>query len=70
MSIYGFQEFNLQCWLESVTVSAGVLGTNTVFSLLIEAVHTGNTEKNVSSIVVQLVKKSYPAPSIMFLRLQ
>ena len=27
-------------------------------------------KKNVSSIVVQLVKKSYPAPSIMFLRLQ
>ena len=27
-------------------------------------------KNNVSSIVVQLMKKSYPAPSIMFLRLQ
>ena len=49
LAFYSFFQDNLRGWLKSVTVSARVLGTNIVLSLLGEPVHTGNTEKrNVS----------------------
>ena len=61
-----------RCCLESVAVSAGVLGADTVLCLLCKAIHAGNTKnKNAESIkglIISLI--SYPAPSIMFLRLQ
>ena len=59
--------------LESVAVSAGVLGTDTVLCRLGETVHTGNAvNKNVIALSLfdYIVLKSYPAPSIIFLRLQ
>ena len=59
-----------RCCLESVAVSAGVLGADTVLCLLCKA---GNTEnKNATARMFKniIVMESYLAPSIMFLRLQ
>ena len=54
--------------LESVAISWRILGTNTVFSLLWEAIHARNTKKETTESKKKVT--SYPAPSIMFLRLQ